>query len=62
MKVIELPAHILILEAEIEIDGVTEVFTVIFTELDAAVFGVAQSALLVNTQEMASEFANPEVV
>jgi hypothetical protein len=62
VNVIEFPLQILILDAEMAIDGVTEVFTVIFTELEEAVVGVAQSALLVNTQDTASAFANVDEV
>ena len=54
------PIQIVVLDATILIDGVTEVVTVIVISLEVAVVGLAQGALLVNMQVILSPFANEE--
>ena len=55
------PVQMLLSEAEILTDGVTELLTVIVIELLDAVVGLAQRALDVTTQLITSLFANAEV-
>jgi hypothetical protein len=52
------PVQIVVLDATILTDGVTEVVTVIVISLDVAVVGLGQGALLVSTQVILSPFAN----
>lgn len=56
------PLHILLLEAVIEIAGVTTGFTVVLITFELAVFGEAQVLAEVITHQILSLFAKPAVL
>ena len=58
VKVTVFPLQILVEDAAIETDGVTEEFTVILIVFDEAVVGELHNALDVNTHEIASAFTS----
>ena len=58
VKVTLVPEQILLVEAAMETEGVTVVFTTIFTVFDVAVAGLAQVAVEVITQLTTSPLAS----
>ena len=62
VKVTLVPEQILLFEAAIETDGVTGVPTIMVTEFDVAVVGLAQVAVEVITQVTTLPLANEALV